>query len=414
MNFPYGRHIVIVALLVLLAGGVRIWGIGLPATYIGDEAAQVPAARAFVASGNSDGTFWHHPPLGLILLDGTIRLFGDNPYGWRMRNVLAGALLVAVVFFLAVELFADRRGAFLAGLIVALDPLHITVSRMTTDEIPAALFFFIAWLATLRYVRGRSTTPLLAGIAAGLSLATKPYYGPALLVLFVYAWRRRGESTTSLAARLHLVLVFVLVPVTVYILSYLPWFGRGYGLGEFVRFVADSYRDLSLMTPEWFRFDSVLRQAGGPGRWFTLPSMVGMEISADGPWRQYVIYLNDPPVWFLTLPACIYALLQTRREDSPMALSPLILFLAAYLPLLAVSRPIYLYSATAVFPFAAILIAAALQGVADRFRMRRLLPLFTVALFAWGAYTYPLATRKTVPFSLYRPLIDQTKIIRTF
>ena len=414
MTAPFGRHILIVAFLVLLAGGLRIWGIGSPATYIGDEAAQVPAARAFVASGNSDGTFWHHPPLGLVLLDGTIRFFGDNPYGWRMRNVLAGTLLVAVVFFLAAELFSDPRGAFLAGLIVALDPLHITVSRMTTDEIPATLFFFIAWLATLRYVRGRSTTPLVAGIAAGLSLATKPYYGPALIVLFVYAWRRRSEATTSLAVRLHLVLVFVLVPITVYILAYIPWFGRGYGIGEFVRFVADSYRDLSLMTPEWFRFDSVLRQAGGPWRWFTLPSMVGMEIFSDGPWRQYVIYLNDPPVWFLTWPACIYALWQCRREDPPMVLSPLLLFLAAYLPLLAVSRPIYLYSATAVFPFAAILIAAGLQESADRFRMRRVVPLFTVALLAWGAYTYPLATRKTVPYALYKVIIGQSKMIRTF
>ena len=279
-----------------------------------------------------------------------------------------------------------------------------------------SMFFFIAWLATLRYVRGRSTTPLVAGIVAGLSLATKPYYGPALIVLFIYAWRRRSGATTSLAVRLHLVLVFVLVPITVYILAYIPWFGRGYGIGEFVRFVADSYRDLSLMTPEWFRFDSILRQGGGPWRWFLVPSMVGMEIAADGPWRQYVIYLNDPPVWLLTWPVCFYVLWRGRRGGPPMTLSPVLLFLATYLPLLAVSRPIYLYSATAVFPFAALLIAGGLSGVAERLRLqwRRVLPIATVVLSVCAAYTYPLATRKTVPITLYRPLIDQTKIIRAF
>ncbi len=404
--------IALIVLLVCLAAGVRIWGIGSPSTYIGDEAAQVPAARSFVATGNSDPTVWHHPPLGLILLDGTIRVLGDNPYGWRMRNVVAGALLAGVVFLLAAELFADPRPAFLAGLMVALDPLHITVSRMTTDEIPATLFFFVAWLATLRFVRGRTTTPLVAGIAAGLSLATKPYYGPALVVLLVYAWRRR--DTTGLAARLHLLLVFAVVPVTVYVLSYLPWYGRGYGLAEFVRFVADSYRDLALMTSEWFRFDSILRQGGGPWRWFLLPSMVGMEITADGPWRQYVIYLNDPPVWLLTWPACIYVLWRGRGGGLPMTLSPVLLFLAAYLPLLVVSRPIYLYSATAVFPFAALLIAGGISGVAERLQWRRVLPIATVVLCVCGAYTYPIATRKTVPLSLYRPLIDQTKIMRAF
>ena len=97
-----------------------------------------------------------------------------------------------------------------------------------------------------------------------------------------------------------------------------------------------------------------------------------------------------------------------------MTLSPVLLFLVTYLPLLAVSRPIYLYSATAVFPFAALLIAGGLSGVAERLQWRRVLPIATVVLCVCAAYTYPLATRKTVPITLYRPLIDQTKIIRAF
>src|SRR5262245_35668751 len=64
--------------------------------YIYDEQAYVSSARAFL-NGGAD-TNPEHPPMGKLLIAGSMKVFGDNPVGWRMASVLAGVGIVVGMF----------------------------------------------------------------------------------------------------------------------------------------------------------------------------------------------------------------------------------------------------------------------------------------------------------------------------
>jgi len=60
------------------------------------------------------------------LLNASMKVWGDNPAGWRMRNVIFGSLSVAVLFLIGIELFSSVRVAGLAAAFLAFDPLHLS------------------------------------------------------------------------------------------------------------------------------------------------------------------------------------------------------------------------------------------------------------------------------------------------
>jgi 4-amino-4-deoxy-L-arabinose transferase-like glycosyltransferase len=110
---------------------------------------------------------------------------------FRMR-LCAGLLAVAlslVVFLAAQEWFGTGAG-LIAILLVVFDPNLLANSALVTTDIGVSLFFLLSVYAFYRYVKNPSVIRLLlAGIAAGLLLATKHsgiLLAPMLLLLI--AW----------------------------------------------------------------------------------------------------------------------------------------------------------------------------------------------------------------------------------
>ncbi|HSN16123.1 MAG TPA: glycosyltransferase family 39 protein, partial [Anaeromyxobacteraceae bacterium] len=118
------RDLIAILLLFALAFGLRFSGVTDPPSRWGDEQEHVPAATHYWSQGHFDPNLWEHPPLRHLLLYGFLQLFGDNPYGWRMRNVLFGALAAVLVYLLARSTGGPRLAAGVAGLLMATDPLH--------------------------------------------------------------------------------------------------------------------------------------------------------------------------------------------------------------------------------------------------------------------------------------------------
>lgn len=393
MNNRVRRNLVAVMLLVLLAAGLRSWSLTGDRGFIGDEIAQIPAARNFAAHGQSDNTFWHHPPLGLLLLDGSIRLFGDTPLGWRFRNILAGSLSVGLLFLITERFLGSRRIALTAAVMLAVDPLHIKMSGFSMDEIPATFFFLLALLPlTARYP---SLPRLLAfSVAAGCSLATKSYYLFSFLALLLLLQMVcKEDEKKSPAVRLNLFLLCIVPAFAVYVTSYLPWFMRGYGVVDFFSMVADSLWDLDRMSRDWFlEFDS-LSTTLAPSRWFVTPFI-----------KPGAGFVNSPLTWLPVLPAAVFAVFKLKKTPTIPACTgvehikrfsavPLLLFLTCYTPLLLLSRPIFIYSAVAVIPFAFVLVAQMLDSLFVRMGWGdRCYAALLLIIICWGGYLYPLVT----------------------
>jgi dolichyl-phosphate-mannose-protein mannosyltransferase len=87
-----------------------------------------------------DPEFVVHPPVGKWLIAGGIAVFGDHSFGWRFSAAVAGTLLVAVTYFIALRLFRRRGVAALTAFLLSIEGLALTMSRIAMLDVFLALF----------------------------------------------------------------------------------------------------------------------------------------------------------------------------------------------------------------------------------------------------------------------------------
>jgi predicted membrane-bound dolichyl-phosphate-mannose-protein mannosyltransferase len=156
-----------------------------------DEAYYVNAARVMMGihpppgANYSDSVLFtdpnhEHPPLGKLMIVAGMRLFGDDPLGWRFFSIVFGTLAILLTFWVVRSLGGSRWLALGAATLMAVDNLSLVHGRIATLDVYAVVYMLAA--AGL-YLRGRW---ILAGIATGLALCTKLYAGEILLVLLLF------------------------------------------------------------------------------------------------------------------------------------------------------------------------------------------------------------------------------------
>ncbi|HEX9244086.1 MAG TPA: glycosyltransferase family 39 protein [Anaeromyxobacter sp.] len=385
------------AVLVAASLVLRAWGIGDIQAYTGDEHIHVPAAHAF-ATGQRTENEWFNPPLPLLLLEASMAVAGDRPTVWRTRDVVLGSLSPLLLVLLGLALFPDRsRVAWVAGWLLAVDPLHILLARGTFSEVTATFFFLVAAWAAALAARGRRTL-LVAGVALGCAFASKHYFELASLVLVGYVLSARSEEGARPPPS-YVLTRLVLVPGAVYVATYLPWFGRGYGLVEFVQYHLDA-----LHMERIIEFMPTMHEAGIAPRWFVSTGLVSSMVEQADGWTRYHLIGRNVPAFLATLPAVAATAVGAIRRRSRPDLLVAALFIAVYVPLLLLPRAIFVYSAIAVIPLAFLAIARVADGLLDRHRAVAAGAL--AVLFAFGLCLYPLVTLKAVPDWLYGPLLD--------
>ena len=205
-----------------------------------------------------------HPPLGKVFISWCIGIFGMTPFGWRFAGTLAGVLMLPGLYLLARLLFRKRRYAILCCLMLTLDTLHYTQTRLATIDSFVVLFIIWSYYFMFRWMfvdffgqpLRRTIVPLaLSGLMMGLAVASKwtgCYAGVGLAILFFisvgrrwYVIQRAKEQTDggerADAAReqgLKRLLItvascfiwFVAVPAAIYYASYIPYFAPNGGV----------------------------------------------------------------------------------------------------------------------------------------------------------------------------------------
>ncbi len=199
-----------VALVLLLAAFLRLWGAGwgLPSamhyfSYHPDENVVLMAAmRVNPLAGVFDPGFYNYGSLYIyftsfaILLGqgwGLIRLpesgglfsqigeFSKLFMAGRMVSVLLGVATVYVTYALGRRLYG-RRAGLAAALIMALLPIHVMHSKFLAVDVTATFFVALSLLYAAKISEeGRWADYIAAGIFAGLAAATK--YNAGLVIL---------------------------------------------------------------------------------------------------------------------------------------------------------------------------------------------------------------------------------------
>jgi dolichyl-phosphate-mannose--protein O-mannosyl transferase len=149
--------------VMVIATLTRLWNLGYPAKLVFDETYYVKDALTLSVEGHekswpdgadaafqsgdllsylSQPAFVVHPPLGKWLIALGMWFTGpDQSIGWRLSTALLGIATVGLLMLVAFKLFRSVPAATLAGFVLAIDGLAITLSR--TALLDTSLTFFL-------------------------------------------------------------------------------------------------------------------------------------------------------------------------------------------------------------------------------------------------------------------------------
>jgi 4-amino-4-deoxy-L-arabinose transferase-like glycosyltransferase len=347
------------AFLTIIGAVLRIYWLA-DTQPTGDEFYTIAEAFDYMVRGHYGLEMWHHPKLRDIFVFWAIKLFGTNAEGFRLASIVFGTLTIPLTGLVARRLTRSDAAALLASLFMTVDAIHIELSRQAIQEVYMPFFLLLGIYLALRYRESNNAVLLIfSGVIFGLGLASKWNVAiPLILTLMLLVYmclKEDGESAFEKSKELLLLFATMLVlPLTVYILTYYPWMlHRGYDLGEW--FATQRIMFAENLVHQGANPEMLQMQDHSPFLWFLRP--VGFaDFLMNGNEPVVVLGVSNPLVWLLTLPAVGYLMFHLRKLDW-RHLFLLALFWCSYLPFVLSRRLTGANTALTVTPFAFMAVA---------------------------------------------------------
>jgi O-antigen/teichoic acid export membrane protein len=128
-----------------------------------------------------------HPPLYFSVLWVSIRFFGSGQLAVRLPSIIAGALVVPMLFFLGREVY-DRRTGVMAAALGSLAPIMIWYSQEARMYSLLMLFGVIALWAQVRIFRGGGRWVWVVYALASAAMVWTQYFGAFQLIVQQFAF----------------------------------------------------------------------------------------------------------------------------------------------------------------------------------------------------------------------------------
>jgi dolichyl-phosphate-mannose--protein O-mannosyl transferase len=320
------RDLLLALALATAAAAFRLPRLGFPNEEVFDEVYHARTALQYLRG--EPPTEWVHPPTAKLLIAVGVWRFGYHPWAWRLLPALAGIALAPVFFLLARRVLATERAALLASVLLLADGVYLVQSRTAMTNIFAVLFQVCAALLVLEAAlrdRLHAGWMVAAGLSLGLAVSTRwtslwaaAFLGVVLLVI-------RGRRLFAARELGLTVLAFAVLPVCVYVLSYVPWMRQGHRLGEL----------WPLQRAIW-RYHAGLR-ATHPyfSNWYTWPWLYRPTwyfFKQDACFVRGIVAIGNPALWWVSVPVSLWALVAGIRRRDPRLLFAGAGFFALYLP----------------------------------------------------------------------------------
>ncbi len=342
----------ILFLIILFSLGIRFHRLEFPKSYYFDEvyfaftaqemakgnqyAWQIPGAEVEVPKDMAYE--WTHPPLGKEITALGILIFGDNTFGWRFFQAVFGVLGAIFIFLLARNLFNDRVG-LLAALLYSLESFLFALSRITMTDIFIANFVLLASLFIVKFVQSRKTLYLLlTGAFCGAAISVKwsgVYIAEFLagvsffLIYYFEVYSSDSQGRTYIKSVLNIfprmILAFAVIPLLIYIATYIPFFYYGNSIGDFINLQESMFgyhggvTDDHPYASQWWSWPLILKP-------------VYLHFEDLGGTQSHIYTLGNPFIWWTGCLFIILGVLQVIRRESPALVFVVVSFFAYWLP----------------------------------------------------------------------------------
>jgi dolichyl-phosphate-mannose--protein O-mannosyl transferase len=307
----FRRPLPLALLIFALAEALFLLRLAVPHQLVFDEVHYVPAARALIDLSGPMNI--EHPLLGKWLIALGMRLFGDNPFGWRFMSTLAGSATVVATFATVWQITHRLRPSLVATALTVLGFTVYVQARIAMLD-GFMLAFLTGAIAMLGWAlrRGGWGRWIGAAILLGCAVACKwlaaPYVAFAAIAFIVFKREdtRRFPGLPILPA----LAVLGLVSIATYFLTFAPAF-----------FYANDPLTLARLLP--FQLDMYQRQTQVlpahtyQSNWWTWPLLIRpiwyLYEPADGAQRGILLLGNPAIMWtgLVAVAACWWGWVKT-------------------------------------------------------------------------------------------------------
>lgn len=176
---------------ILITGMILRFAFIWVAPWVQDERENIFIAKNISFSRENlnlpiEDELYHHPMLSVYGIKLGMEIFGENKFGVRFPNFIAGILTLLIVYFLMKNNFTIKE-ALLSMLFISLNPFHIGHSSLASND-SFLIFFsllgiFMLWRA-IKYNKQRLW--VLSGFAIGLAYLSKEVAFILIPVLLVW------------------------------------------------------------------------------------------------------------------------------------------------------------------------------------------------------------------------------------
>lgn len=338
-----------------------------------------------------------HPNLGKLLITPGIKAFGMTPFGWRVMNVLFGALFIIVFYYFALQLFKNELSAFSSALLITYSFMHFTQARIGLIDTFGVFFVFVSCYFLYRFIIKQQLTPLIiSGVFFGLAAATKwsaVFASMGFLLISLYMLATKYPLTPRFSGYKLLIyggLSYAVLAFSVYLLSFYNLYLETGSLKAIYWHQLHIYNYHSMLqaihaySSDWWSWPLNMK-----------PMAYYREVK-DGLFSSITVFGN-PAIFWMGIVAIFYLIYIVIRKATLEAVFILLLFLALYLPYMFIGRLMFIYHFYYALPF---MILAIVYFWNDLIHYS--------AKFYWALYAYLIVV--IALFLLFYPVLSGYKV----
>lgn len=412
------KFIFFIIVLTLFSLFLKAFRLTEPPRYYFDEVYHAVTAKAYAdnnpdaynpfakAPNESTAYDWLHPPLAKLIQAGSIKIFGDNPLGWRLPSLIFGTAIIPLTFILAFLVFG-RVAAIFSATVIAFENLTYVMTRITMNDVFVTAFSLTAFIfLVLHLQKKRFLYLVLCAIFLGFAISSKWTGAYAILAAAVYLFFVHLRGFLGLKPRFNLVgaatilrySLLLTIPFVVYLLSYGQFWLQGHSAKQFV----DLHKQIW-----WYQNRHDLEHTYGTTALFCVPKGTSAEknwcpwiLNSRGVYFSYEQYdekagyiyaLGNPLIFWAGVVAVSFVLgkfLEERKKEYALILLG---YFGFWVPWVFTPRLMFLYHYLPSLPFLAISLGISLAAI-YKTKFKYLAVVILLIFIAAFFYFYPISS----------------------
>jgi dolichyl-phosphate-mannose-protein mannosyltransferase len=347
----------LILIIIIFAALTRLYNLNYPNKYVFDEVYHAFTAKEFALNHKEAWEWWTtpppgvayewtHPPLAKEIMASSMIIFHTfDSWAYRLPGALLGILSIFLLFKIALIIFKNETVALTAAFLFSIDGLNFVQSRTGMNDI----YLVTAILASLLLFLNKKF--FWSAVLLGLAFASKwtaIYFIGVYLVLLI-----KDKQWSKIP-------YFFLIPIVVYLMSYIPFFLLGHDLETFWH----------LQQQMWWYHTGLKAHHDYASPWWSWPfNLYPVWYFVDYHQNSTVsnIFASGNPLLFWAGAAAVatgsYYFLRRKAKE---LFVPLLGFFAFWLPWAISPRIMFLYHYAPSVPFMCMILASEIAPLSDK------------------------------------------------